>query len=106
MDTEGGGVQSLHHRSGSVHQYGGKVGSDTSELGYGLCSLANPLFPDEKESEEDEFGVFDHFVCNIEVHVSWGFVPEEASPASDPMMGLDDDGFRFSVYELNRSEWI
>ena len=78
-----------------------EVGSDISEVGlYGLCSLTDPLLPDEEESEEDEFGAFDHFVGDVEIHTSWSFGFEEASAASDLAVGFHDDGLRDTVHKL------
>lgn len=79
----------------------GEVGAwDASELGYELRPLANSLLPDEKESEDNEFGVFNHFVRDIEVHMSWCFYFEETSATCDLTMGFDHDGLRVGVYKL------
>lgn len=65
-----------------------------------LGSPTDPLLPDEKEGEEDEFDVFDYFVGNVEIHASWCFSFEETSTASDLAVGFGNYSLSVTVYKL------
>lgn len=66
----------------------------------GLSSLANSFLPNKKESEENEFEVFSHFIGNVEIQKSGGFDLEEASTTVNPTVGFDNDSLRVTFYKL------